>query len=234
MKRLLSIALLFFFTGPVFSEEIVPEIYGPQSVHRGNLIIFEVSEPADWCLVPHDKSVGKWAVDTSGKTLYFASSESGVYTVCAAVIVDGQAKVLSKTFSNGAEDDLEPYPQPQPPPKPDDLEAWIRANMTELALTKNYPVEKEMFAACFLSIADGIQQGAVRSAPAARANVRTCLAPKLLTCSAESRKLWNQFLDALAEEIERRCKTEPNNLQQIQSVYREIAMQMRRQEADGR
>ena len=235
MKRLLSIIFLLFFTGPVFSEEILPEIYGPQSVYRGNLIVFEVSVPADWCLVPLDKSVGKWAVDTSGKILYFASSEPGMYTVCAAVIVDGQAKVLSKTFSNSEENDLEPQPQPQPqPPKPDDLGAWIKANTTELALTKNYGAEKEMFAACFLSIADGIQQGTVRSAPAARGNVRTCLASKLLTCSAESRKLWNQFLDALAGEIERRCKTEPNNLQQIQSIYREIAVQMRRQEADGR
>ena len=231
MKKILStILLLLFFTGPVFSEGTLPEIFGPQAVHRGNLIIFEVSEPADWCLVPPDKSVGKWSVDTSGKVLYFASSEPGMYTVCAAVIIDGQPRILSKTFSNGEEDDLEPKPLP----KPDDLETWIKANTTELTLTKNYGAEKEMFTACFQSVVDGIQQGSIRSTPAARANMRTCLAPKLLTCSAESRKLWTQFLDALAEEIERRCHTEPNNLQQIQSVYREIAVQLRRQAADGR
>jgi len=227
MKRLLSIILLsLFFAGTVVSEEIFPEIYGPQSVHRGNLVIFEVSEPADWCLVPSDKSVGKWSVDTSGKVLYFASSEPGMYTVCAAVIIEGQPKILSKTFYNG-EEEGEFEPKPSPPPNPDDLGVWIRGNSTELAQTKNYLAEKEMFAACFQSVADGIQQGSVRSTPAARANMRACLAPKLLTCSAESRKLWTQFLDALAEEIERRCKTEPNNLQQIQSVYREIVRQMK-------
>lgn len=225
MKRLLFFILLFIFAGPVFSEETFPEILGPQSVHRGNLIVFEVSEPADWCLVPPDKSVGKWSVDTSGKILYFASSEPGMYTVCAAVIVEGQPKILSKTFFNGDEEDEF---EPKPPPNLNDLGAWIRANTTELSQTKNYLAEKEMFAACFLSVADGIQQGSVRSAPAARANVRTCLTSKLLTCSAESRKLWTQFLDALAEEIEKRCKAEPNNLQRIQNIYREVAEQMRR------
>jgi len=225
MKRLLSIILSLLFAGLVFSEEVFPEIYGPQSVHRGNLVIFGMSEPADWCLVPSDKSVGKWSVDTSGKVLYFASSEPGMYTVCAAVIVEGQPKILCKTFYNGDEEDEF---EPTPPPNPNDLGAWIRANTTELALTKNYLAEKEMFAACFQSVADGIQQGSVRSAPAARANGRTCLASKLLTCSTESRKLWTQFFDALAEEIEKRCKTEPNNLQQIQSIYREVVEQMRR------
>ena len=227
MQRLLPFFLLLFFSWPVFSEEVFPEIYGPQSVHRGNLVIFEMSDPADWCLVPLDKSVGKWSVDTSGKVLYFASSEPGMYTVCAAVIVEGQPKILSKTFFNGDEEDEF---EPTPPPNPDDLGTWIRENTTELAKTKNYQAEKEMFAACFQSVTDGIQQGSVRSTPAARANMRVCLAPKLLTCSAESRKLWTKFLDTLAEEIEKRCKTEPNNLQQIQSVYREIVRQMR----DGR
>jgi len=220
MKRLF--VLFLFFSGIGFSEECFPEILGPQSAYRGNLVVFEAPAPADWCLTPLDKSVGKWSVDTSGRILYFASSEPGVYTVCAAIIVDGQPKILSKTFSNGDEIEVEP----EPAPNPNDLGAWIRTQTVELARTKNYSAEKEMFAACFQSISDGIQQGSVRSAPAARANLRACLASKLLTCSTESRKLWTQFLDSLSDEIEKRCKMEPNNLQLIRTVFNEIAVQM--------
>jgi len=220
MKRLL-LALFLFFSGTVFSEEVFPDIHGPHSTFCGNLVVFETSEPADWCLIPLDKSLGKWSIDTSGKMLYFASSEPGLYTVCAAIIVEGKPKILSKTFSNGG-DGFEPKPQPDP----DELGTWIRAKTVELSRTKNYLAEKEMFAACFQSVADGIQQGSVRSAPAARANMRSCIASKLLTCSVESRKLWTQFLDALSEEIENRCKKEPNNLQVIRAVYAEIAKEM--------
>ena len=221
--------MLFFFTGAAFSEEIFPEILGPHSAQRGNLVVFETSEPADWCLAPLDKSVGKWSVDTSGKILFFASSEPGIYTICAAIVVDGQPKILSKTFANGGdEEDFEPQPDLKLDlkPDPDDFEAWIRANTAELSLTKNYLAEKKMFAACFQSVVDGIRQGSVRSAAAARAGLRTCLASKLLTCSAESRKLWTQFLDLLAKEIENRCKTDPNNLQLMKSVYSEVAAQI--------
>ena len=218
------VLLLFFFSGTVFSEEMFPEILGPQSASRGNLVVFESPDPADWCVMPLDKSVGKWSIDTSGRILYFASSEPGHYTVCAAIVVGGRPKILSKIFSNGdAGDDIEVKPQP---PDPDDLGAWIRTKTVELSRTKNYSAEKEMFAACFQSIGDGIQQGFVRSAQAARTNLRTCLASKLLTCSTESRKLWTQFLDSLAEEIENRCKKEPNHLPLMKTVYGEIAIQM--------
>ncbi|MCL2304221.1 MAG: hypothetical protein FWC43_02620 [Planctomycetaceae bacterium] len=229
MQKLSSlILLLFLFTTPVLSEERVPEILGPQSAYRGNLVVFETSEPADWCLAPLDKSLGKWSVDTSGRILYFASPDSGIYTVCAAIVVDGQPRILSKTFSNGVEDELEPQPDP------DDLGAWMRTKTVELSRTKNYTAEKEMFAACFQSIADGIQQGSVRSAPAARAGLRTCLAPKLLACSAESKKLWTQFLDSLADEIEKRCMAEPNNLQRMKNVYGEVRRQLTDGRIDGR
>ena len=223
MKRFLFVLLLFLFSGTVCSEEILPEIQGPQSVFCGNLVVFEITEPADWCLVPPDKSVGKWSIDTSGKILYFASSEPGIYTICAAITVEGQPKILCKTFMNG-DDELEPTP----PPAPDNLAAWIRTKTVELERTKNYSAEKEMFAACFQSMADGIQQGSVRSAPAARASVRMCVTSKLLNCSAESRKLWAQFFDALAVEIENRCKKEPNNLQLIKTAFDEIAKGMTR------
>ena len=224
MKKLLhAVLLLSAFSGTMFSEDRFPEIHGPQSANRGNLVVFETSEPADWCLAPLDKSVGKWSVDTSGKILYFASSEPGIYTICAAMIVEGQPKILSKTFSNGSEEgEFEPQPQPDP----DDLGTGIRAKTGELSLTKNYLAEREMFATCFQSVVDGIQQGSVRSAPAARAGLRTCLAQKLLACSAESRKLWTQFFDWLSEEIENRCKTDPNNLQRIKSVYSEVRRQL--------
>ena len=224
MNRLLFLSLLLFFGEFAFSQESIqeivsPEIAGPQAAYCGNLVVFETSEPADWCLVPPEKSVGNWSVDTSAKIFYFASSEPGIYTICAAILVDGKPKILSKTFTNG--DD--PAPQPGPEPNPDDLAAWIRSKSAELSLTKNYSAEKETFAACFQSIASGIDRGTVRSAPAARANLRTCLSPKLLACSNESRKLWSQLFEQLSTEIETRCQSDPNNQQLLRITYGEIA-----------
>ena len=222
MKRFLFVSLLFFFSGTVCSEEILPEIQGPQSAFCGNLVVFEVTESADWCLIPLEKSVGKWSIDTSGKTLYFASSEPGIYTVCAAIVVEGQPKIHSKTFSYGDEK-IEPKPQWEP--EPDDIGTWIRANSVEFSQANSF-AEKEMFTACFQSMADGIQQGSVRSAQAVRAKIRTCVATKMLSCSAESRKHWMQFFEALAEEIENRCKKEPNNLQRMKTLFYEITKEM--------
>ena len=219
MNRLLLLPLLLFFSELAFSQENLPEITGPQAAYCGNLVVFETSEPADWCLVPTEKSVGKWSVDTSGKIFYFASSEPGVYTICAAILVEGKPKILSKTFTNGSD----PSPQPEPEPNPDDFAAWIRSKSTELSLTKNYLAEKETFAACFQSIASGIDRGTVRSAPAARASLRTCLSPKLLACSNESRKLWSQLFEQLSAEIENRCQSDPNNQQLLRTTFSEIA-----------
>lgn len=204
------------------------EIHGPNMVLSGNLIVFETSESADWCLAPSAKSVGKWAVDTSGRFLYFASTEPGEYTVCAAIVVDGKPKVLFKTFQNGT--DIAPAPEPQPDPEPqpeDDLALWIRLKTEILSRTKKFDQEKELFASCFQTIVSGVEHGSIRSAASARAQLRICASSKVLECSDESARLWRQFLEQLSVEIEKRCQDGPNDTQKIKTVFNLVSQHLR-------
>ncbi len=211
-------------------EDASEKISGPDFSTCGNLVVFELPEPADWCIIPLETTAGRWAVDPTGRTFYFASSEAGQYTICAAVLVEGKPKLLTKPFVNrpNVAPSPEPSPGPVPPvPEPEHLAGWVRSKTNELTGSASFEREKNAIADCVQSILNGIELGTIRSPAAARGVLRQCLAGRLAAVSPASPKIWASFLEQLGGEIEKRSKEHPDELLTLKALFSELIRGLR-------
>lgn len=217
------------FSGSVSGGESQSEILGPGTISPGDLSVFEIAEPAEWCLTPVEKTIGKWAVDSSGKSLYFASTETGSYTICAAVLVEGKPKLFTKTFivsgDPGPKPQPKPEPEPQPEPQPDDLTTLVRQKCEEMSReedSERFAREKQSVLACFQGIEQSLQRGSLRTTAAARANLRQSLSSKMNTFPNRSKKAWTELNEEISRSMEKRSETAPDDLALYKTLLREI------------
>ncbi|MGL6227085.1 MAG: hypothetical protein ACRC10_10740 [Thermoguttaceae bacterium] len=232
LPSLLLLFLLIFFhvwTCPVLgqfnsvegNEGTEIQISGPDYVEQGNLVVFAIAEPADWCIVPVDSTVGKWSVDSSGKSCYFASPEKGLYTVCAAIVVENRVKLLHKTFVNRSGSEPIP-PGPEPQPDPDQLTDWVALNVNQVVQSEQFLREKNALIESVQSIVNGLDRGTIRTPSAARTVFRNTISAKLTGLSITSLKNWADFLEKLGKEIEKRDQEGGDNLALIRTLFLEI------------
>lgn len=208
---------------------------GPDHALRGHLAVFESPEVADWILAPSENAIGKWVVDTSGKLLYFASDEPGIYTICAAIVVENKPKIFSKTFyveqhrpDPNPDPDPDPDREPSPPlpvPDPDqeDLKTYLKWRIEEISpRVADFSGEKRSVENCFQSILESVQRRTIRSAPALRSNLRSCFSNTLLSFSGDSRAEWSRLIDEISAQMEKRCKSDPDDFKRLHSIVQEI------------
>ncbi len=212
MKRsfLLGFVVFFVLTAAVFGQSVA--IDGPKSAGVGELCVFHLTSEeaiADWQIVPPTE----FYVDTSSRTLVFATPKAGNYTIIAATLVENRPIVLTHAFHYGGNPQPEPDPKPEPP-KPLTLKDWV---------THNIPADgksnTKFLADCFDSAASGMDRGMIRSVDAAYASVRTCTQTKV------NAKVWGAFFDGLETQVNEKLGN--GNTKDLAALYREIAQGLR-------
>jgi hypothetical protein len=140
-------------------------ITGPLTAAIGELCIFKLNDAAvkaDWVIIPSATAY----IDSSGSSFAFASNVPARYTVIAAIVENGQPKILTHVCEYGISPEPSPIPKPNPTP-PVTLKDWVSQNTP--------PDGKEQAAAladCYESVADSIHKESVKSIEAAYALIR--------------------------------------------------------------
>ncbi|HBT77738.1 MAG TPA: hypothetical protein DEB39_12625 [Planctomycetaceae bacterium] len=212
---------------PVNTPVNKPTLAGPVRSEIGHLIVFETDRFADWTVAPLDSGTGNWSVDTSGTRLYFASSRQGVFTILAAVVVEGKPHLLSTLFYNGTPLPG-PGPEPKPEPSPDTLLGWVRTASSAVSSTHR-EAERTAIADCLAVIVAGIDRRTIKSPQGARTLFRQCWNAKGVAVSPESLANWSGFLDELGERIEAELGAKKNDMVAIRNLYAEIAASLKKE-----
>ncbi len=168
-------------------------ISGPLVADVGELCVFRLNDPgtkADWIIVPPATCY----IDSSGSSLVFASNVPSKYSIVAAIVEDGVAKILTHIIDYGGEETPRPSPTPSPTPNPppvNSLKDWVTQNVPDAGKQ-----DSAALASCYESAAQDIESGSIRTQEAAFSVIRTATQTKIDT------ETWSSFLDELATRIE--------------------------------
>lgn len=178
------------------------EITGPDAAQAGQIAVFVSDSEAAWAVIPETYAPAMY-VDTSQRSLVFASPEAGVVTVVAATVTDGAPTISVKTFYNGVEPGPNPTPNPTPAPAPDPttLEGVAKAAADKIVSDKS-DQERLAIAESLQTVVDGIQRGTIRTASGARATLRQVWLARAVKISSASAKNWQPFFDAISPLVE--------------------------------
>lgn len=218
----LAILLLVLQTA-TFS--LAQELIGPETVPCGSLASFEIVPPQEavWELLPHEDSKERFRLDSSSKTLFFASPVEKEFTVLAAILAEGKPVLFTKTFFNGKRDT-----NPQPPLEPDStLKKWIE---TQLPLSVKSPYvsqECAAVAAALKQITVRIDDGTIRTARNAQAQVRISVTAALAKTSRTSVNAWMEFLTRLGEKIQSELGENANDIHEIRKILEQTVEAIR-------
>ena len=174
---------------PDKSKEVSESISGDVTANLGELCVFRLNDPttrADWIIVPETK----FYIDSSGSSLAFASNVPARYTIIAAIVEDGQSKILTHVIDYGVSPEPTPSPFPKPEPEPVTLSQWERKSVPPLGHS-----QASALADCYESVATEIEAGRIQSQTAAYSLIRTTSQPKI------NIDLWQPFLDQLSIKI---------------------------------
>ncbi|GHT31623.1 hypothetical protein FACS1894214_3090 [Planctomycetales bacterium] len=186
-------------------------ITGPLTANTGELCVFKLNDPtakADWVIVPSATAY----IDSSGSSLAFASNVPAKYTIIAAIVEDGQPKILTHVCEYG----ILPNPQPNPSPKPNPnppatLKDWVTQNVPAEGKTQSAAL-----ADCYESVADFINKGTITTVDAAFALLRSATQTKIKT------DVWKQFLDELSVKVTESINGS-TDIKTLASLFSEIA-----------
>jgi hypothetical protein len=196
---------------PDDSSESSEYISGDLSANLGELCVFQLNDPdlrADWIIVPETK----YYIDSSGSSLAFASNVPARYTIVAAIVVEGQSKILTHLIDYGISPEPAPSPKPDPEPKPEPvtLSHWVRKNIPPLGLS-----QAAALASCYESAVSGIENGTIKSQAAAYSLIRTTTQTKINIA------LWQSFLDQLSVKITERLNGS-TDVKELAVIFSEI------------
>ncbi|GHT16630.1 hypothetical protein FACS1894189_0770 [Planctomycetales bacterium] len=195
-------------------------ITGPLTANTGELCVFKLNDTtakADWVIVPSATAY----IDSSGSSLAFSSNVPAKYTIIAAIVEDGQPKILTHVCEYG----ILPNPQPPPLPKPNPtppatLKDWV---------TQNVPAEGKTqataLADCYESVADSINKETIKTADAAFALLRSAAQTKIKT------DVWKPFLDELSVKVTESINGS-TDIKTLSLIFSEIAADLKTAQED--
>jgi len=189
-------------------------ISGPLVANVGELCVFRLNDPgtkADWIIVPPATCY----IDSSGSSLAFASNVSSKYTIIAAIVEDGEPKILTHICEYGISPEPSPSPTPTPTPtptpQPADFGQWIKQNVPDAGRG-----QCAALAACYEAAAEGIDKGTIKTPEAAFSAIRTCSQTKIKP------EIWGIFLDILSEKITEKLDGN-TDVKKLGTIFSEIS-----------
>jgi hypothetical protein len=197
---------------PAPSTEQLESISGEVSANLGELCVFRLNDPntrADWIIVPETK----FYIDSSGSSLAFASNVPARYTIIAAIVEDGQSKILTHLIDYGISPAPNPSPTPEPKPEPEPvtLSQWVHKNVPPLGCSQALAL-----ATCYESVVTGIETGHIKTPTAAYSLIRTMSQTKI------NLDLWQPFLDQLSIKITEKLNGS-TDIHQLGTIFSQIA-----------
>ena len=171
MKR--TFFLLLALIAPTIATAAIT---GPTEVEPGMLATFQSDLEGTATL---STGKGNIAIDSNGKTVYFASPTEGEYTLLFFGLRNGKPDSASHSFVVGK---VSPEPAPSPTPKP------------EVKLTE---AERSAVLEATQAVLAGIEAGTIRTPQGARATLKNVLVSKVGSCSVYGCTLPNSLNLAL-------------------------------------
>ncbi|MGL4594335.1 MAG: hypothetical protein ACRCUY_06360, partial [Thermoguttaceae bacterium] len=117
---------------PAKSAEFID---GPLAANIGELCVFRLNDAttkADWAIIPQST----FYVDSGKNSICFASNIAARYTIIAAIVENGEAKILLHFCDyGGTVPNPSPSPTPIPLPKPETLKDWVQQNKPNVSDT---------------------------------------------------------------------------------------------------
>lgn len=157
MKRIVLLLLALF--SPLTATAAIS---GPAEVELGTLAVFQSDLEGTATLAT---GKGNIAIDSNGRTVYFATPKEGEYTLLFFGLRNGKPDIASHTFVVGK---VAPAPTPTPTPEP------------EVKLTDT---ERSAVLTAVRSVLAGIEAGTIRTPQGARAAFKNVLVSKVGSCS---------------------------------------------------
>jgi hypothetical protein len=147
----------------------------------------------------------------------FSSNVPAKYTIIAAIVEEGQPKILTHVCDYGtdATPNPSPLPNPNPTPSPTTLKEWVTQNIPPDGKTQS-----AMLADCVDMVADAINRGTIKSVDAAYALLRNVTQTKIKI------NIWKSFLDELSVKVSEQLKNS-FDVKQLAIVFKEIAVGLR-------
>lgn len=195
---------------PEKPEELSEFISGDLTANLGELCVFKLNDStarADWVIVPETK----YYIDSSGSSLAFASNVPARYTIIAAIVTEGQSKILTHVIDYGLSPEPTPQPTPEPIPEPVTLSHWVRKNVPPLEYS-----QASALAACYESVVTGIENGTIKSQAAAYSLIRTATQTKI------NISIWQPFLDKLSVKVTEKLDGS-DDVKKLGLIFKEIA-----------
>jgi len=200
-------------------------ITGPLVADVGELCVFRLSDAdirADWTVIRQTELESQvlYYIDTSGSALTFSSSVPAKYTIVAAIVDEGNPKILQHVCLYG----LTPYPDPSPTPNPDpnpsptpeptpeNLTEWVRQNIPLAGREQS-----AILASIYETTADAIERGTIRTQAAAFSSIRANTQAKIKPGT------WEKFLDELSAQIQSKLDGS-TEIKPLGALFREIAI----------
>jgi hypothetical protein len=193
------------------SKESSEYISGDLSANLGELCVFQLSDPntrADWIIVPETK----FYIDSSGSSLVFSSNVPSKYTIIAAIVEDGQSKILTHVIDYGVSPNPSPTPIPNPNPEPEPvtLSQWVQKNIPPLGYS-----QVSALATCYESVVTGIENGTIKSQAAAYSLIRTATQTKI------NIEIWQPFLGKLSVKVTEKLDGS-DDVQKLGLIFKDI------------
>jgi hypothetical protein len=138
----------------------------------------------------------------------FASNVSAKYTIIAAIVDNGQPKILTHVCEYGTTPRPSPEPNPTPPTT---LKDWVTQNIPPDGKTQSAAL-----ANCYEAVADSINNGTIKTIDAGYALLRSTTQTKIKT------EILKSFLDKLAVKISEQLK-DNSDVKKLASLFKEIA-----------
>ena len=186
-------------------------IAGPLAANVGELCVFRLNDSgtkADWIIVPPATCY----IDSSGSSLTFASNVPAKYTIIAAIVENGEPKILTHICEYGFLPEPSPNPTPAPKPNPStSLTEWIAQNIPDGGRG-----QCTALASCYESATEGIDKGSIKTPEAAFSAIRTVTQTKIKP------EIWGNFLDQLSVKVTEKMGGS-NDIQKLGAIFKEIA-----------
>ena len=227
-KKQLFYLFLAFLIGLGLTKLVVAQtqIKGPEQTRTGTLTIFEITptQGADWSITPTAGTPDTFQVDSSGDKLYFASPNAGVYTIVAAIVVEGKPQLLTHAFVNTG-GDVKPSPDPpEPNPTPDQaLAIWIKSELPKLVKSKNLAQERLLVAQSFRETVQKIDAGTIKNAQNARTQLQISLTMTLAFASDAAIDEWQSLLTELSKKMADELGGKVNDVNSVKSVFEQVS-----------
>jgi hypothetical protein len=224
-KQILTLALAFLL-GACLAERVAAQsqIHGPGQTQPGTLVTFEITPPqiADWTITSVETTEKVFQTDTSTNRLYFATPQTGTYHIVAAIVVDGKPRLITKTLVNGNDGEIKP--PPTPPVIPDQpLQQWIQTQMSLLVKSQHRDSESRLVAGCFEQIVQKIENGTIKTAQNARAQLQIALTGTLAMASDTAMDDWHEFLTQLSQQMANELDERVNDIKEVKKIFQTVA-----------